>query len=348
VIRVLLVDDSSVMREYIAYLLQQDPALLVAGQARDGVEAVELARRLRPDVILMDVHMPRLDGYEATRRIMAEVPTPIVMMSTSFDPRGLMTSPQELVSFSALRAGALTLVEKPLGPDDPRYEESLKTFLDTTKLMSEVKVVRRSVPRPPPLRSPPRGRIAIVAIAASTGGPQTLAKILEGLPRQLPVPILLVQHIAAGFTAGFVEWLAGVTDAVQVRLAGAGEQARPGVVYVAPERRQLGVTSGGVLRLSDDPAEDGFRPSADHLFESVAAAYGASSIGVVLTGMGRDGALGLRKLRDAGALTIAQDEASSVVFGMPQEAIRHAAAEHVLAPDQIAEAIARFTRTRDA
>ncbi|HEV8662081.1 MAG TPA: chemotaxis-specific protein-glutamate methyltransferase CheB [Candidatus Methylomirabilis sp.] len=336
-VRVLVAEDSAVTREYLAYLLGQDTALQVVGLARDGQEALEQAERLKPDVILMDVHMPRMNGYEATRRIMERVPTPIVMVSASLD------RDEVAMSFESLKAGAVTLLDKPRGPDHPDQAASARRLVETVKLMAEVKVVRRfprrERPVTPPSFPPPSDRaIRLIAIAASTGGPQVLAEILAGLPANFALAILIVQHIAPGFTDGLAQWLAQTTRQ-EVRVPALGEAVRPGVVYLAPEGWQMGITKDGRIRLTKDLIEDGFRPSATYLFHSVAEAYGRSAVGVILTGMGRDGASGLRRLREAGAVTIAQDEATSVVFGMPAEAIRLGAAEYVLPRGQIAAAI---------
>ena len=336
-IRVLVAEDSAVTREYLVYLLQQDPTLKVVGTARDGMDAVEQAEQLRPDIILMDVHMPRLNGFEATRLIMERVPTPIVIVSASF------SRDDEALTFEALGAGALTMVGKPLGPGQPGQAASAEKIVETVRLMAEVKVVRRWPRRPRSLApagpmAPPERGVRIVAIGASTGGPAAVFEILEGLPGDLPFPVLVVQHIARGFTEGLVEWFAQGTR-LAVKLARADEPAVPGTVFVAPEGFQMGITRLGRIRLAREPGEDDFCPSAGHLFDSVAEAYGPAAIGVLLTGMGRDGATGLLRLRETGAVTIAQDEESSVVFGMPGEAVRIGAAQHVLPPDRIAEMV---------
>jgi two-component system chemotaxis response regulator CheB len=341
-IRVLVAEDSAVTREYLVYLLRQDPALDVVGTALDGMDAVEQAERLRPDVILMDVHMPRLNGFEATRLIMERAPTPIVIVSATF------SRDEEALTFEALRAGALTMVDKPVGPGQPGQAESAQRLVETMRLMAEVKVVRRwpRRPRPPAPHAPvarPDRAVRIVAIGASTGGPAAVSEILEGLPGDLPFPVLVVQHIAHGFTEGLVEWFARGTR-LAVKLARADEPAAPGTVFVAPERFQMGITKLGRIRLALEPAEDNFCPSAGHLFDSVAEAYGPTAVGILLTGMGRDGATGLRRLREMGAVTITQDEESSVVFGMPAEAIRIGAARHVLPPDRIAEMVRSLAR----
>lgn len=336
-IRVLVAEDSAVTREYLVYLLCQDPALEVIGVARDGLEAVQQAERLRPDVIVMDVHMPRMDGYEATRQIMARAPTPIVIVSAS-------SSRQEVAAtLDALKAGALTVLDKPAGPDHSAHEESARRLVETVKLMAEVKVVRRwprrgSSERPAPAAVSVGQKIQLVAMAASTGGPPVVSEILGQLPRDLAVPVLLVQHIAPGFTEGLVEWLARETP-LTVKLAAAGESVASGTVYIAPDGFQMGITTRGQIRLVKEPTGNSFCPSASHLFESVAEAYGPTAVGVLLTGMGRDGADGLLRLRQAGGVTIAQDERSSAIFGMPAEAIRLGAAASVLAPEDIARAI---------
>lgn len=336
-IRVLVVEDSAVTREYLVYLLEQEPGLKVVGTARDGVEALEQAEQLRPDIITMDVHMPRMNGYEATRRIMEQFPTRIVMVSAS-------TSREEMdTAFEALKVGALTLVDKPGGPDHPNRAKTVRTLIETVTLMSEVKVVRRWRTRerpapPPPLPARPSRAIRLIAIGASTGGPQVLAGLLGKLPGDLAAPLLIVQHIAAGFTQGLVEWLSRATR-LQVKVAEPDEKVRSGTAYFAPVDCQMGIAADGRIRLAKEPAVDGFCPSASYLFQSVAQSYGGAAIGVLLTGMGRDGAGGLLRLHEAGGVTMAQDEDTSVVFGMPAEAIRLGAARHVLPPDRIAEMI---------
>lgn len=336
-IRVLVVEDSAVAREYLVYLLSQDPALKVVGTAKNGLEGVEEAERLKPNVILMDVHMPRMNGFEATQEIMKRCPTPIVMVSAS------ISKDEVTLSFEALKAGAVMLVDKPAGPDHPEYLETSRRLVETVKLMAEVKIVRRWPRRerpvaPPPASAEAKQKIRLVAIGASTGGPQILADLLGELPANLAAPILIVQHIALGFTAGLAAWLDHGTQ-LRVKLAEAGEAVQPATVYVAPNRFQMGITKDGRIHLRGEPMGNGFCPSASYLFESVAEGYGRSAIGILLTGMGHDGAAGLKQLREAGGITVAQDQESSVIFGMPQEAIRLGAAEYVLSPEQIARLI---------
>jgi two-component system, chemotaxis family, protein-glutamate methylesterase/glutaminase len=332
-IRVLIAEDSAVTREYLRWLIDEAEGLEVAGVARDGEEAVALAAQLRPDVILMDVHMPQMDGFQATRLIMERHPTPIVMATAS------SSKAETRGAFEALDAGALLLLDKPPAPWADGHEEAATELVRSVKLMAEVKVVRRWAARPAPQDAPPRfPRVRapqVVAIGASTGGPQVLSAILAALPAPLSVPMLLVQHISDGFIAGFVEWL-GTRTPMEVVLAERGDELRPGTIYVAGSDRHMGI-DGDRISFEAGPPVNGFRPSISRLFDSVATCCGRESVGILLTGMGRDGADGLRRMRDAGALTIAQDEASSVVFGMPGEAVRLNAAVEVLSPDRIAQ-----------
>lgn len=342
-VRVLIAEDSAVTRELLRCVLTDDPRISVVGMARDGLEAVEKVRALRPDVVLMDVTMPRLDGYEATRQIMESTPVPIVMISSGFDQGGVAST------FASLKAGAVAVVEKPVGGEGPEQVASARQLLETVLLMAEIKVVRRWAKRTGagPQQGPPQPRahafekvhrkhpLEIAAIGASTGGPAVLAEILGGQPASFPIPILVVQHIAHGFAAGLAAWLNEQT-ALQVKLAEPYERVQPGVVYVAPDDRQMGLAAGGRIHLTEQPAEAGFRPSISHTFRAAAAQYGPAAAGVLLTGMGHDGAAGLLQIRAAGGLTLVQDEATSVIFGMAAQAIRLGAAEHVLSPAEIA------------
>jgi len=334
-IRVLVAEDSAVTRQYLDHLLSQDPALQVVGTVENGLEALEQAERLKPDVILMDVHMPLMNGYEATRQIMERIPTPIVMVSAS------MSRDQVALTFEALKAGALTVLDKPYGLGHPDSDKIASQLQETVKLMAGVKVIRRwpkrnrLVPSPkPPVRV--GSNVQLLAIGASTGGPTVIAEILSGLPQTFPVPILAVQHIAPGFISGFVEWI-GRSTHLRVKLAEDGEKLQSGTVYLAPNGVHMGISKTQQISMDDGPTENSFCPSVSHLFQSVAEVFGQSAIGILLTGMGQDGAAGLLQLRKAGGVTIAQDEESSIVFGMPGEAVRLGAAQYVLSPKEIAE-----------
>jgi two-component system, chemotaxis family, protein-glutamate methylesterase/glutaminase len=336
--RVLIVEDSATVRQYLAHVIDSDPGLEVVGMAKDGVEGVKLARLKRPDIITMDIQMPGMDGYEATRRIMEECPVPIVIVTSNWHSQNVKNS------FRAIDAGALAALEKPPGPGDPRSKSLVAKLLQTIKTMSEVRVVRR-FPRqkkpgapyeelPAEVSAVVRQRVEVVGIGASTGGPPVIKDILSGLRQGFSVPMLIVQHITAGFLEGMVEWL-NKECGVSVKIGSDGEHIRAGVVYFAPDGAHMGVTGGGRIILRNGPSENGVRPSVSHLFRSIADAYGEKGAGVLLTGMGKDGAVELARMRDRGAITVAQDKGSCVVYGMPAEAIRLNGAVHVLPPDGI-------------
>lgn len=334
-IEVLIVEDSPAMRELLVHIFSQDAQFHVMGTAVDGQQAVEMVKANKPDVITMDLHMPRMNGIEAVRLIMESVPTPIVIVSGSSEPAEVAQT------FRALEAGALALVEKPVGPKHPRTREIADKLRQTVKLMSEVRVVRRWPKRTAPsarintsIADKTKAQVQLIVIGASTGGPLVLQTILKGLAGKLTVPVLIVQHMADSFTQGFADWLAQSTR-MPVTVANDGEVLKAGQIYIAPERRHTEVRAGLYVRLCDKPPYNGHKPSVSPLFRSAAEEFGANAIGVLLSGMGRDGAEELKLLRDAGALTIAQDLASSVVPGMPGEAIRLGAAVRISAPENI-------------
>lgn len=342
-IRVLVVEDSPVVREFLVHVLGADPGIHVIETANNGEQALEAVARTRPDVITMDIHMPKLDGMEATRRIMETYPTPIIIVSGSTDPREVATT------FRAMEAGALAVLRRPAGIGHPDHEASTSELIQTVKLMSEVKVVKRwpSARRPQATPRPAdalcvatvEGEIRIVAMGASTGGPPVLQAILAALPKDFPMPMLIVQHMAAGFTLGFVQWLAQ-TSSLPVHLAAHGEQIRPGHVYVAPDECQMRVDRSGKIVLTDDAPENGLRPSVSYLLRSVGDVYGRAAVAGLLTGMGQDGADELKRMRELGAVTFAQDKESSVVHGMPGAAIRLNAASRILPPEKITAMLA--------
>jgi two-component system chemotaxis response regulator CheB len=313
--------------------------------AKDGVEAVEMAKSLRPDLITMDIWMPKLDGFEATKQIMAEVPTPIVIVSAVVDRSGVE------VSMQALRVGALAVARKPGNAAAPAFEEVSRQLIATVKAMAQVKVVRRwpdrplLEPRAPASGLEARRQHRLIAIAASTGGPAALHRMLSELPANLPVPILVVQHIADGFVNGFATWLNGMSS-LRVKVAEQGEPLAPKCVYVAPDDRHLGVSNRSAVMLSPTPPIGGFRPSATFLFDSAAKTFGPSVLAVILTGMGRDGVDGLTAVRAAGGTVLAQDEASSVVFGMPGAAVAAGLADSVLPLVAIAPRIAELVSAK--
>ena len=295
-----------------------------------------MAAEKNPDVVTMDIHMPGLDGCETTRRIMESQPRPIVIVSASFN------SGDVAKMFRALEAGAVDAVEKPPGPGHPDHEALARKFIDAVTAMAGVRVIRRwprgrsgaqkpeSVPKPPA-----NGRLGLVVIGASTGGPPALQRLLTGLPKPCPVPVVIVQHISAGFVQGLGDWLT-TTTGMPVRLAQHGELAPAGTALLAPDGCQMAVSRDGRILCGPEPAEHGLRPAVSYLFRAAAQNFGARAIGVLLTGMGRDGAAELRLMRDAGAMTLVQDQESSIIHGMPGEAIRLGAATHIGNPERLA------------
>ncbi|MCG3147878.1 MAG: Chemotaxis response regulator protein-glutamate methylesterase [Verrucomicrobiae bacterium] len=336
-INVLVVEDSPVVQMLMKHLLDSDPQLHVMGTANNGQEAVDFVAGQKPDVILMDVHMPKMDGYEATRRIMETQPVPIVISSAT------MTNQEVGATFHALEAGAVAFIEKPVGLGGANFDQMVQKLLQTVKLMAEVKVVKRwgRQPRVEPFRpvGKPSAAIRVIAIGASTGGPPVIQSILAGVPKDLPVPVLIVQHIAAGFLQGMVDWLKQTTG-FPVHMAAHGKEALPGCAYLAPDGWQMGLGSNGRILLSNAPPENGLRPAVSYLLRSVAQTCGPNAVGVLLTGMGTDGAEELKLLKDQGAITIAQDAETAVVHGMPGAAIRLGAATYILPANRIAAALA--------
>ena len=342
-IKVLVADDTQVTRMLLVELLNSDPRIRVIGAVVDGQAAIDFldTGAERPDVVVMDVHMPRLDGFEATRRIMETRPLPIIICTATAAPEDVA------VAFRSMEAGAVACVEKPvaLGAD---FEPRRQNLLQTVRLMSEVKVVRRwNRTRTAPALAPGNGAqiaravgpgIRLIGIGASTGGPLVLQTILSALPKDFPVPLLIVQHIARGFLPGMVDWLSQTTG-LRVRIATHGAPALPGHAYVAPDDFHLAADARGHMVLAREEAESGLRPAVSYLFRSLADSYGANAVGVLLTGMGKDGARELKRMKDHGAHTIAQDRDSSVVHGMPGEAIELGAATQVLPADKIAGAL---------
>jgi two-component system chemotaxis response regulator CheB len=331
-----VVDDSAVSRDLITRVLESESDIEVVGCACNGAEAVAALKERTVDVVTMDIHMPGMDGYEATRQIMESRPLPIVIVTASFDPGDVAKT------FRTLEAGAVAAVEKPPGPGNPAHAAHARKLIDMVKAMSEVQVVRRwprarmkACKAEPPAAPRRAGEIRLVAIGASTGGPPVLQTVLAGLPKPCPVPVVIVQHISAGFTEGLADWLTATTG-LSAQLARHGEFTRPGAAYLAPDGCQMSLGRDFRIACEDEPAEHGLRPSASFLFRKVAQHFGAEAAGVLLTGMGCDGAEELKLMRDAGAVTFAQDKESSIVHGMPGEAIRLGAAMHVGPPERIA------------
>lgn len=359
--RVLVVDDSSVARELLKDILASDPDIDIVGVAENGRQAVELARRLSPDLITMDLHMPEMSGLEAIQEIMCEHPTPIIVVSAS------LSAVDVDKSMLALRAGALSVRLKPPGPDSPNFNVEAVSLIEAVKTMADVKVVRHRRQRLSPDQSkvtmvpPPRievpqaaqgkvfsgpaiSNLRAIVLAASTGGPPALQAILGGLAADFPLPILVVQHITHNFVTGFAAWLDKVTK-LNVHVGTDGEPLLPGTVYVAPPDRHLGVTSSKRIAISSDPPIDGFRPAATHTIRSAAEAFDGAVITFVLTGMGRDGAAGVETLHQKGGVTCVQDEASCVVYGMPAAVVNAGLADAILPPSQMAQLLKSIETT---
>jgi two-component system chemotaxis response regulator CheB len=321
-IRVLIVEDSPVVGEHLRRIISADVRLEVAGIATSGEEALAELDRLSPDVISMDIRLPGIQGFDATRRIMAERPTPIVVVS------GIGMEEMALTML-ALRAGALSAVEKPASTSHADYAALAEKLCTQLAIMSEVRVVRQR--QTAGLRQAPetayapekieRSGFKLLGIGASTGGPSALVQLLSGLAPNFPLPIVLVQHMAPAFLNGFAEWLGGVTP-FPVSVPMGPTPLVGGHVYVAPCNDSHLIVRGGSALFEYSPPIGGHRPSANALFSSMARTLGAAGIGILLTGMGEDGALGLRDLNRAGSFTIAEHESTAVVYGMPGAAVQ--------------------------
>ena len=336
-VRVLLADDSAVARTLLSAVIERGEGLELVGAARNGLEAVEMAERLAPDVVVMDVQMPGLDGIAATREIMRRTPRPVVIVS-SLDAR------DSKLAFDAIAAGALAGQATPPPPGAPEFEATTRRFAESLRSLAAVQL-RRSAPAQPQ-RSPTLAVTAVdlVAIGASTGGPAALGRILGALPADLGTPIVIVQHIVDGFDRGLAAWLDTQTP-LRVALATDGQRAQPGDVLIAPSGSHMAVRPSLTVRIERGPPIGGHRPAATHLFHSVAA-FGPRALSVILTGMGADGVPGLVAVKARGGTVIAQDGPSCVIHGMPRKAVRAGAVDRELPLDEIASAIAAATARR--
>ncbi len=352
-VRVLIVDDSAFMRKVLETILISDPQLQVIGHAKDGREAIALAESLKPDVMTMDINMPHMDGLQATAQIMTTNPRPIVVVSSESKDGAAST-------LKALELGAIEFIAKPNSAIDLDMQSIREDLLRKVKMAAKVRVVRTAsrlaaalqaipqngappIPRPAPVASrassAPDQRFPVVVLAASTGGPATVMRLAPGFTKDFPAAVILVQHMPAAFTTQFAAQLAEFTE-IPVKEAESGDTIQPGHLYICPGAQHLRVNPLGRIQLDSVTGRiAGYLPNIDVTMESVAAYGGVLAIGVVLTGMGADGAQGAKAIKKAGGHVIAQDEATAVIFGMPAEAIKLQAVDQVLGLDDIYSAI---------
>lgn len=343
-IKVLIIDDSAVVRSSLLRILGADPEINALDPARNGKEGVEKALVLRPDVIIMDVDMPVMNGLEATREIMARRPTPILILTTTFVKESMQ------VPYLALQAGAIDVLTKPVDREQGYTGSEAQKLIRMIKLVAGLSLSTR---RKTPLSAidPDRGSqfeeklksVRIVSIGTSTGGPKTLHQILSVLPEYFPYPVVIAQHIGKGFMEGMVNWIKKDIK-IPVIIAKQGDRIRPGIIFFAPDNMNLSLDNKRSFCLTEPAVDDLYVPSINALFNSVAALFGSSSLGIILTGMGNDGAEGLLSIKRAGGRTIAQDEATSVIFGMPKAAVELGAAETVLSQSGISRILVSLSQ----
>lgn len=343
-VRVLVVDDSLVMQRLYRKLLEQDGRFELLAIATNGQQAIEYVASYKPDVVSMDINMPLMDGVEATRQIMQLHPVPIVIVTSLYHPQ------EQELAMRILEAGAVSIMTKPYGPGHPKFESSTRTYLSRLWYMSEIKVIRRKPASP---KLPPKtvvksekpkqsmqshAKPAVIVIGASAGGPEGVKTILANISATIDVPILIVQHIDPGFAEGYVHWLQSQSK-IPVRLAGVNTTMEAGVAYLPPGNHHLMLRSKQTVTISTDAPVKGHRPAVSVLFTSAAAIFKDQTMAIILSGMGSDGAQEIKHLSDLGAVTLAQDEASCLVFGMPGVAIQLGGIKKVLPPLEIASEI---------
>jgi len=335
-IRVLITEDSPTIAEIIRMTLIKDKEIQVIGWAKNGKECIEMTNKLKPNVITMDIRMPVMDGFEATKQIMAKTPTPILVFSASIN--------DDLnVTFNALKFGALDVLEKPRTLTAGKSSDDMaEELIQRIKIVSRVRPFKKTF-KPTPLESkkhrPKRISISsdgdsILIIGASTGGPPVLNYILNKLPSKFPLPILIAQHITRGFIEGLVTWLQDGCS-IKIKIGENNEPVEKGKVYLAPDNYHMGITDNKKIFLSNAPPISGHRPSVNFLMESSASVYREHCMGIILTGMGRDGAMGMMAIKKEGGFTLSQDMESSAIFGMPKVAIESGAVMKVCNIEQI-------------
>lgn len=345
-VKVLVVDDSPLIRQLIVEALEKDPDVQVVGTAENGKQAIEQAAALRPQVITMDVDMPVMDGLTATERIMADYPTPILVLTA--DPRN--QAPE--LTHRALAVGALALRVKPAAEAEMANLAREVKLLATIRVIRHVRGVKKTTSSPSnpgiPVVAQPfaSSALGVICIASSTGGPQVVQKLLAELPADFPVPLAIVQHINAAFSESLVGWLAS-SSKLKVKVAKDGDLLTPGTVLLAPADAHLVISTRGKVSVQPGGPKDGHLPSATLLLESAAKTYARRAVGVILTGMGSDGVDGLAAIRTAGGKTVAQNQESSVVFGMPGAAIGRGIVDHVVSGDELAATLIKLARGQE-
>ena len=348
-IKVMIVEDSPVIQVLLKEILESDPDISVTRVLSSAEEAMQALKEEKPDLITLDIQLPKMDGLGLTRHVMKENPVPIVVVS------GIAETSSVVKSFDLLEAGALAAIEKPVGSGHEDYQRLRTQLISTVKLMSEIKLVtRRDLTDLKGVIKQSGGTISagslnaikrnkIIAIGASTGGPTVIQTILKSLPEEFPVPIVIAQHIAEGFVEGFASWLKSTTG-YNVKIAENSKSLESSTAYVCPDNFQTGITASGRFAITSQEYINGVRPSVSYLFESVSKVYGDRAIAILLSGMGRDGARELKLIKERGGKTVAQDKESSIVHGMPGEAIKLGAADHVAGAEAIADLLRRLAQ----
>ena len=335
-IKVMVVEDSKVARELLVYILEASPDISVVATAENGVQALQTLKHCTPDIITMDVNMPEMDGLEATARILEEHPIPIIIVSAALDPA------ERANTFKIIDIGALALLDKPHAVTDPDFEKESRDIVEMVKMMSEIKIMKRkkrveSTPVPKQ-QFYLNKKFDIAAIGVSTGGPSMLKEMFSNIKSDFPLPVLVVQHIADGFVQSLVDWL-NIYSKLPIHVAEQGEQIVCGHIYVAPSGMHMTVSGSRRISLVPMSESDKHCPSVAKLFQSVSNIYSQNAVGIILSGMGNDGVPELKMMKDKGALTIAQDKESSIIHGMPGEAIKIGAATYIQNIEEITETL---------
>jgi two-component system chemotaxis response regulator CheB len=339
VVKVLIVDDSAFMRNTISSMIAADPELEVIGMARDGIEAIDKVASLKPDIVTLDVEMPRMDGIEALQHIMSKTPVPVLMVSS-------ITTEGAEVTLDALDMGAVDFIPKNLSDLSINIVKIKEILLDKLKSIGRKGLVRQKklklskpLKMPTPTQYASHRKTGIVAIGSSTGGPKALQIVISNIPKDFPVPILIAQHMPPAFTGPFAERLNQLSQ-LEVKEAEDGEPIKKGMVFIAPGGKHMGVKRKKItetsINISADNGEYIYKPSADYLMLSITETYSGQALGVILTGLGNDGTQGMKEIKNKGGRTIAESEESCVVYGMPKSVVEAGVADKIVKLDEIA------------